>query len=84
MSNTKHIPEPGNVEAVMSDSDNWIRHDGSGCPVDADAFVVAQFRNGQEDLGLARASYWADHAQDRWVDDGSDTVIVAYRIQGSR
>ncbi|GLK86030.1 hypothetical protein [Ancylobacter defluvii] len=78
MSNTKQTPRSEPVDATMSDG--WILHDGSGCPVDADAFVVVRFRSGREDLGLARARSWADHEQDRWVEDESDTVIVAYRI----
>ena len=63
---------------------DWHPHDGSGCPVDADTFVVVRFRSGWEDHRTARASYWADHEQDHWINDGNDMVIVAYRILGSR
>ena len=71
----------------------WIEHDGSGCPMDREAFVTVRFRDGSEDDGM-EAAVWTDETLTHRLPNGRDfwrwdpisneahheNDIIAYRI----
>lgn len=52
--------------------DGWIEWNGGECPVNLDAMVKVQFRDGDMDYSDARKLYWRHHA--------SAGDIIAYRV----
>lgn len=65
-------------------SQDWIDHDGAGCPVSDLARVQVQFRYDRDRPAAERSSHVdgvpAYQLRDCWIDQGAQSDIVAYRI----
>lgn len=60
----------------------WIKHDGTGCPVGLDVPVNVKFRDGEpedEPENPATAGYWT-MVIDMWTWEDRGCDIVEYRV----
>lgn len=60
----------------------WIKHDGTGCPLDYDVPVNVKFRDGEpedEPENPETAGYWA-MVVDMWTWDNRGCDIMEYRV----
>ncbi len=59
--------------STEQDTDGWIAHDGSECPVDGDTVVEVKFKNNEWVRATASKLDWLNTRKD-------DLDIIAYRI----
>ena len=64
----------------MTDTSEWIEHDGGPCPVADDAIVEIRFANGKQAKRESRARFWKTPL-DWWQHQGSDGYgVISYRV----
>lgn len=68
-------------------SNEWIEHDGKGCPVEPHVTVEVRLRKGDASGFFAKAGWWNGDAEwwpmsgsSNWDDTGSAHDIIAYRV----
>lgn len=67
----------------MSETGEWIEHDGGPCPVSDDAIVYVEFRDGRKSKKESRARFWKA-ANDWWRHQGdSSDNIISYWVVNS-
>ncbi|MCD1264039.1 hypothetical protein B5M44_04290 [Shinella sumterensis] len=77
-------PEDARPIADAAGEDDWIEHDGAGCPVDVDSYVDVRHADGTVSR-MSPAGFWCAGLEP-WVHsmcECEEIKIIAYRVVGA-